>query len=214
MKIVDAPRVGSGVDALRASGLLAEFCPEVAAIDDVVWRDLVAALASPPPSRAARLAMITHYAEGDLEGRFRALRFSKHERREVVHLLSFRDVQPQHLLDGPTVKGFVAEATRDALAPLLAFRGALGDGETRAQWAALAQRIDDLGALEAPLHPRELAIDGRVIIDTLGVRPSRRIGDTLMILLKAVWREPALNTKEGLLEHLAAAYDAAGEGSP
>jgi len=213
MKIVDASRVGWGMNALRHSGLLLEFLPEVAEIDDVTWAMVVDGLGSPPPNRLARLAMVMHFARGDLEARCRALRFSKEERRGVIQLLSFRETVPERLRDRPAVKGFVAAVSREAIGSLLSYRMAVGDSSTHGEWAALSDRIDAFDALDAPLHPRELAIDGRAVIEALGVRPSRQIGDTLQILLETVWRDPDSNTKERLLEQLPAAYEAAGQGT-
>ena len=158
--------------------------------------------------------MVAHHAVGALEGRFRALRFSKAERRAVTHLLSFADVDPASLLDGPAVKGFVARVTRDAVAPLFDYRQAVDDAATGKAWAELASRVAALDALAAPLHPRELAIDGRVILETLGVEPSRRIGETLDILLREVWRRPEANTRAELLLRLPDAYARSAETAP
>jgi hypothetical protein len=158
--------------------------------------------------------MVAHHAIGPLDDRFRALRFSKDERRAVTRLLSFADVDPSRLLDGPEVKGFVAKVTRDTVAALFDYRQSVGDEASRVAWAELAGRITAVDALAAPLHPRELAIDGRVIIETLAVEPSRRIGETLDLLLRHVWTRPEANTRAELLLRLSDAYAQTAEGSP
>ncbi len=60
-----------------------------------------------------------------------------------------------------------------------------------------ARRELDAGAV---LEPRDLAIGGRELMSALGMPPGPRVGDTLAQLLERVIDEPALNTREALLD--------------
>ena len=54
-----------------------------------------------------------------------------------------------------------------------------------------------------PLEVKELAIDGRIVIETLDMRPSKRVGLILGALLERTWTDPSLNESEGLKAILA-----------
>ena len=50
-----------------------------------------------------------------------------------------------------------------------------------------------------PVKRRELAIDGRRVMDILGLGPGPRVGRTLDALLEKVTDDPALNREEKLV---------------
>lgn len=51
-----------------------------------------------------------------------------------------------------------------------------------------------------PLSTKDLTIDGKTLINELNLKPGKIIGDTLNYLLQMVLENPAMNTKEILLE--------------
>jgi poly(A) polymerase/tRNA nucleotidyltransferase (CCA-adding enzyme) len=51
-----------------------------------------------------------------------------------------------------------------------------------------------------PIHPKMLALDGNELMELLKLKPSRKVGDILSVLLEEVLDDPARNTKEWLTE--------------
>lgn len=51
-----------------------------------------------------------------------------------------------------------------------------------------------------PIHPKMLALDGNELMKILELKPSRKVGDILSVLLEEVLDDPARNTKEWLSE--------------
>jgi hypothetical protein len=51
-----------------------------------------------------------------------------------------------------------------------------------------------------PIHPKMLALDGNELMKLLELKPSRKVGDILSILLEEVLDDPTRNTKEWLSE--------------
>lgn len=201
-KILRAPRVAWGLDELRWTGLLAEFLPEAAALEPETFRRTLAALAEPPGGEIERLAVLLHPADTDGEAPMRRLKYSTDERRRLVHLLRYRDLDPAAERSDAEIRALVAEveAWPGALASVEAYRSALArtaSPEWRA-WQALAARIEALGARHAPRSPRDLSLDGKAVMRLLDLRPSRRVGLILDALLWRVWADPALDTPERL----------------
>lgn len=49
-----------------------------------------------------------------------------------------------------------------------------------------------------PIHPKMLALDGNELMELLNLKPSRKVGDILSVLLEDVLDDPTRNTKEYL----------------
>ncbi len=103
-----------------------------------------------------------------------------------------------------SVRRFVNRVGVDKLDPLFALREAdvagRGFGEQRdKETRELRQRIDDLSIKDAALTVKALAIDGREVMQALGVPPGRHLGLILSALLERVIDDPALNTRDNLL---------------
>ena len=87
---------------------------------------------------------------------------------------------------------------------------ALGRADVLAKGKEATQDLERLVALEAhvtrlvaegaALGTRDLALDGSVLMKELGLPPGRQIGELLRALLEEVVENPALNTREKLLE--------------
>lgn len=64
----------------------------------------------------------------------------------------------------------------------------------------LRGRIATVLAEGTAISARDLAVDGRTLMDELGLAPTRRLGDILKALVEFVTDDPAANTRPRLLE--------------
>jgi hypothetical protein len=68
---------------------------------------------------------------------------------------------------------------------------------------ALRQRIERVLAGSRALRVGDLAVDGRDVMESLGIGPGPPVGEALEALLEEVLEQPDRNTRERLLERLA-----------
>ncbi len=153
----------------------------------------------------------------DLADRWlRAYRFSNEERERVVHLIRSHLVCYSDEWSDAGVRRFVRRVGKDRLGDLLrlARADALGKGRpVDAELDGLARlqtRIDGVLAAGSALSTRDLAVNGQDVMQRLAIKPSRRIGEVLELLLERVLEAPALNDRDTLL----ALIDEAGKGAP
>ena len=146
----------------------------------------------------------------------RAYRFSNEERERVVHLIRSHLVCYSDEWSDAGVRRFVRRVGKDRLGDLLrlARADALGKGRpVDAELDGLARlqtRIDGVLAAGSALSTRDLAVNGQDVMQRLAIKPSRRIGEVLELLLERVLETPALNDRDTLL----ALIDEAGKGAP
>jgi tRNA nucleotidyltransferase (CCA-adding enzyme) len=133
------------------------------------------------------------------------LRYSNAERKQVTHLVRHPLPRPPELCAAPSLRRWLRrigpEHHTDACA--------LARAELHARGASAAE-LEELDALERratallsenpPLSLGALAVDGKVLIREAGFQPSRQLGAVLETLLEQVIDEPALNTREKLLD--------------
>lgn len=65
---------------------------------------------------------------------------------------------------------------------------------------AMNARINEIIAQENALTLADLAVDGQVLMDKLGLKPGPQVGQILNYLLEIVWSDPDLNEPERLLQ--------------
>jgi tRNA nucleotidyltransferase (CCA-adding enzyme) len=102
-----------------------------------------------------------------------------------------------------SVRRFVRRVGIEELPALLALREAdvagRGFGEDPdKETVELRRRIAEVASADAALTVKDLAIDGRDVMQSLGVPPGKVIGVVLEALLERVLDDPTLNTREGL----------------
>jgi tRNA nucleotidyltransferase (CCA-adding enzyme) len=137
----------------------------------------------------------------------RRLRFSNEDRARGVHLVRHHLVFYTEEWTDAAVRRFVRKIGAEALPDLLAVmradargRGiAEGTADDLARIARLEARVQGVLAAQSALTTSALAIDGRDVMETLGIPPSRRVGEVLHALLERVLDDPALNSRETLL---------------
>jgi putative nucleotidyltransferase with HDIG domain len=102
-----------------------------------------------------------------------------------------------------TVRRFVKRVGVEELPALLALREAdvagRGFGEDpEKETTELRRRVAEVASADAALTVRDLAIDGRDVMQMLAVPPGRVIGQVLEALLEKVLDDPGLNQRETL----------------
>jgi tRNA nucleotidyltransferase (CCA-adding enzyme) len=143
------------------------------------------------------------------EALLQRLRFPNAFVARVVHLVR------EHMFDyrpgwsDAALRRWLRRVGPDGVADLFDLRIAdsMGNGLKAANPAYLddmAARIDRLLAGGAALSVAALAIDGRDVMEALGIGPGPAVGEALDALLEDVLDDAALNTREALLERLAA----------
>jgi tRNA nucleotidyltransferase (CCA-adding enzyme) len=136
------------------------------------------------------------------------LRFPGLLRAEIVHLVR------EHMFDyhakwsDAAVRRWVRRVGEEAVADLFDLRIAdlLGNGLKTgfpAQPEALRRRIERVLAESHALRVGDLAVDGRDVMESLGIGPGPAVGEALEVLLDEVLEEPGRNTRERLLARMA-----------
>jgi tRNA nucleotidyltransferase (CCA-adding enzyme) len=137
------------------------------------------------------------------------LRFPTAEREAIVHLVR------EHMFDykpewtDATLRRWLRRVGVESVADLFDLRIAdyIGNG-LRAGFPAylepMRERIDRLIAEASALHVADLAIDGRDVMEVLGIPPGPRVGVVLETALEWVIDNPSMNDRDKLLESVAA----------
>ncbi len=188
-----------GLALLARTGIAAQLAPGARA-------DTPAVVALLPNDLALRLAA---WLRGTRAAAILpALRFPKRLAQRVLLLLRVHPVEAavEPRSDG-SVRRLLQRIGEDNVQALVALRRA----ELRADGAAVgaAAVSEVLTALEAALarvraagelalHRLDLALDGKDVMQILGCRPGRRVGEALRFLTDRVLEDPSRNTPEGL----------------
>ena len=215
-RLLVAPAARVGLELLQTSGLLKIALPVLTALptDRLAHAFHVVDRIDPDPSR--RFAAVLHLLPAAAaEQAVLGLRLPVKLAGEVGALLA----QPPCLLDrpvelppdAPALRRWLARVGPDRLAALLALR--------RADAQALpapgsAEALDRLSTLEGdahrelqgqpPLTISDLALEGRAVMEELGVGPGRHVGEALRYLMDRALDDPGCNTREALAKALRA----------
>ena len=133
------------------------------------------------------------------------LKFSNEERARVAALIRHHVIGYSASWTDAAVRRWIRRITPELAPDLyeLAFavaRSRGGDpGPAIHAIEELRERVTALLAAGAALSTRDLALNGRDLMTTLGLAPSRLIGETLEHLLELVTDDPSLNEREKLL---------------
>jgi tRNA nucleotidyltransferase (CCA-adding enzyme) len=134
------------------------------------------------------------------------LRASNEDRSRVVELVRHHLICYAPEWTDAAVRRWLRRVTPQLSADLLALGRADARGKGRpvdediARLDELSARAAALLAAGAALTPRDLAVDGRGLMDELGLPPSRLIGTLQRYLVELVTDDPSLNTRERLLD--------------
>ena len=191
-KILEAPEAAQGLALLKISGLLKICLPELEGCEE--WISLLKGIARLKEPLLRLTLLLSPLA--DPEATLRRLRFSREEIKMVLGILEHWSLDPAAPREDAELRALVAQAG-PKLPLLISLRCALTPSQ-RAPWRRLLERSRSLNAHAAPRSVRELALNGKQVMDQLQLRPSPRLGRILEALLQRVWAEPELNTFEGL----------------
>ncbi|MEP7126482.1 MAG: CCA tRNA nucleotidyltransferase [Byssovorax sp.] len=226
LKAMSAARPSVAFEAMRRTGLLAVTCPELeatvgiepgnTAVDDVYHRSL-AALDACQGAPILRLAALLHgvgqaRSPADharlgaevAEAILTRLKLSNDERARVTALIRHQAIGYASTWTDAAVRRFIRRVTRELLGDLHTLCVAIAGTSPRAAeeirgLEELRERVSAQLAQGAALSTRDLKLNGRDLMVSLGLAPGRIVGETLERLLEQVTDDPALNEREALL---------------
>jgi tRNA nucleotidyltransferase (CCA-adding enzyme) len=148
------------------------------------------------------------------------LRFSTEERVRIAHLVRHHLVCYAPDWTDAAVRRWIQRIGRDRLEDLYALneadlRGKDRDGEPDlAPLVGLKARVAEILARGEALAVRDLAVDGKLLMQKLGMPPGPRLGMLLERLLDEVVEEPARNVEATLLARASEILPTLPEGKP
>lgn len=188
IKLLVAPMAAHGLRLLSRTGLLAAFFPEA----DVGQADAVGRASADPEVRMALLLV----AERGVREALLRLKCANRFADEVAHLVRHQ-MLPVPAASDSGLRRWLAQVGPSHLEQLLALNAARGR-----EVGVVGARLSAIVASKPPLTARDLSIDGRGIMETLGVGPSPLVGVATRFLLEVVLDAPERNTKDELVEAL------------
>lgn len=163
-----------------------------------------------PETRAETSETATFYghqftSEDHAHAALTRLRFPNRERDSVAHLVRHHMFHYNEEWSDGAVRRFLRTVGADEVENLFALRAAdtFGNGlRTRLapELAQLNARIEAILAADNALGLKDLAVNGRDLMDALGVPPGPALGRTLDALLQHVLEHPDDNERARLLE--------------
>ena len=133
------------------------------------------------------------------------LRFSNEERARIVHLVRHHLVCYEPAWSDTAVRRWIRRIGKERLEDLYRLneadvRGKDLDAEPDlGGLRELQRRVGEVIARGEALTVRDLAIDGRVLMERLGIGPGPKLGMLLERLMEEVLEEPTKNVVEGLV---------------
>lgn len=189
-KILLADAVAKGLALLERTKLLEVFFSEAVGAD-------FTAVSRTPPEVTTRLATLLAQRPDAGAIAFR-LRFPRRVADDVAHLVQHQTL-PSMPAPDVEVRRWLSRVRPEYATRLLDVARARG-----IDTAGLREAAQRALASGAPLSTKALALDGKGIMNALGMGPCRAVGDAGRFLLERVLEEPADNTPERLRQHLAA----------
>ena len=133
------------------------------------------------------------------------LRFSNEEKARITVLVANHLVCYSDEWSDAAVRRWIQRVSPERVEDLYALNRAdiLGKGrEVQGELAGLdrlKERVAHEFAARHALSTRDLAVDGKDVMRELQIKPSRRVGEVLEMLLEKVVEDPSLNERETLL---------------
>ncbi|HTZ50668.1 MAG TPA: HD domain-containing protein [Spirochaetia bacterium] len=197
---------------------------------DVLWHSLYACDAAPADSLVLRLAALLHdvgkprtrgtapdgrptfhghekVSEEMTRAILERLRLPNAVIKDTAHLVAQHMFNYQEEWSDAAVRRLVSRVGEGSIKDLLALRRAdqLGMCRENARYfpqglSDFAHRVDSVLSADRALTISSLAVNGRDVMERLGLPPGPKVGVILQELLQSVLEDPALNNREKLLE--------------
>lgn len=195
VKILRGPDPARGFRLLKKLGLLQEVLPEL-----VEGLDLrLEVMAELPPSLHLRLAALLNGMDSNLAKQIlRRLCLPRKVGEKVLLIVSWQGKKPQDTeLD---LRKFLAQVGKEAALDLVALwrSEARARGKYGQECEEKLSQIVQLTYKKLPLQIADLAVNGRDVMEILGIGPGPEVGEVLEQLLEQVILCPELNEKTTL----------------
>jgi len=136
------------------------------------------------------------------------LKFSTEDRDRIVHLVRHHFIRYEKGWSKATIRRWVRRVGLENVAPLCTLARADIAGKGPAMMELEPEIIDELESRIAtmqvtevmPTSTKVLVINGKDVMDHLGIPPGPGVGKVLAALLEAVTDDPEANTRERLLD--------------
>ncbi len=195
------PRADAGLALLQQTGILEDWFPSAPP-------DTPAVVAALPFDLDLRLTACLRGREP--QGPLARLRYGRRRVGPIARLLGLHPIDAQPASREAELRRLLRRAGERGSERLLALRAAelaAAEAADPGSGAAARTRLDALRAALArtrergsvALRPSDLAVDGRTLMEALGIRPGPRIGALIRHLLECVVADPTCNTRERLL---------------
>jgi tRNA nucleotidyltransferase (CCA-adding enzyme) len=135
------------------------------------------------------------------------LRFSNEMTRKVTNLITHHMVEYDSNWSDGAVRRLIRRFQPDPLELLLTFRRAdiLAHGTADKELDLLSELGKRIGALKQKhqvIHTRDLAIDGKKVMEVLGLPPGPEVGRAIDFLMEKVTDRPEFNSEDALIKLL------------
>lgn len=129
------------------------------------------------------------------------LRLARHDIDRLFILVRYHMFHYQPENSDAAIRRLMRQVGLEHLDDLLDLREAdrLGSGAKKTSWRLEELKARMIAQLHQPMDVTDLAIDGTVLMNEAGFKPSRELGEALKYLLELVLDQPDLNTKDTLL---------------
>jgi len=194
LKLLLARGAARGLTLLSTTGLLTAAFPE---LDAAVRAGVGATVAAAPARAEVRLAVLLETTV-EREAVLRRLRLPAKTVEEIRALLSHPVPSNAAGWTDSDVRRWASALGRERVEDALALAAAKGLPTAQ----KVRERVQELLARSPPLPVRELALDGRGVMEALGVGPSPVVGEATRFLLEEVLTAPERNTEEALRQAL------------
>ena len=151
-----------------------------------------------------------HFYGHDVEGAalageiLRRLRSDNKTINKVTHLIRWHMFNLHGFSSDRAIRRLISKVGQDNIHDLLLLRkadiaaSATDMHQGLQAWLQLRNRVEEALAMQSAFGLRDLAIDGRDVMQLVGIRPGPQVGRILEQLLNAVLAEPSLNNREDL----------------
>lgn len=130
------------------------------------------------------------------------LKLSKHDTQRVFTLVRYHMFHYQPHNTDASIRRFMRKVGLENIDDILDLREGdrLGSGAKKTSWRLEEMKTRMLEQLNQPMDVKDLAINGHDLINELKLKPGKQLGNILNSLFEEVLDNPALNSKEILLE--------------